>query len=98
MQLVSHLNITSSFCLREIYYGDELYDINHFLELEPNENNTYFCGDIYFLHQYNYNFFVKFNIGKEEHILEYNFEKYKSKYDLFIEKIDEIYVISDTYI
>jgi hypothetical protein len=47
---------------------------------------------------YNYNFFIKFNIGKEEHILEYNFEKYKSKYDLFIEKIDEIYVISETYI
>jgi len=97
MKLVSHLTITCSF-LRSIYYGDEPNDINHLIELEPNKNYTYYSGDIYFLHQYNYNFFVKFNIGKEEHILEYNFEKYKSKYDLFIEKIDEIYVISDTYI
>ena len=97
MKLVSHLNITSTFCLREIYYGDEPYDINNFLELESNENYTY-SGDIYFLNEYNYNFFVKFNIGKQEHILKYNFEKYKSKYDLFIEKIDDIYVILDTYI
>lgn len=97
MKLVSHLTITSTICLYKIYYGDELYDINHLIELETNNNYTY-SGDIYFLHEYNYNFFVKFNIGKEEHILEYNFGKYKSKYDLFIEKIDEIYVISETYI
>ena len=98
MRLVSHLNITFTFALKNIYYGDEPFDINHFIELEPNKDYTYYSCDIYFLHQYNYNFFVKFNIGKEEHILEYNFEKYKSKYDLFIEKIDEIYVISETYI
>ena len=38
---------------------------------------------------------VSGNILGENFILEYNLEKYKSKYNLIIEKIDEIYVISD---
>jgi hypothetical protein len=86
MRLFSHLIISCSF-LRSIYYGNELWDINYLMELE--ENFCYnFIGDIYFEHPNNHIFFVKFNLGEQEHILQYDLEKYKSKYNLIIDKID----------